>query len=648
MSDRAVLYSSNPAEPHPSYRKLPIGADYRGDGRTHFRVWAPAVRHLAVQVNSGAYTTLTRDHDGYFAGTAAARPGDLYQLRVDDQPRLYPDPASRFQPDGPHGPSQIIDPTTFPWTDGGWPGIRIEGQVLYELHVGTFTPEGTWSAAARQVPELARIGITVIELMPVAEFPGRFGWSYDGVDLFAPAHVYGSPDDFRRFVDTAHRHGLGVILDVVYNHLGPAGNYLGVFTRDYFSDRCETEWGDALNFDGDQALSVREFFLANAGYWIDEFHLDGLRLDATQQIFDESPEHIVTAIGRRVHTAAPGRATIVVAENEPQDSRLVKPIEAGGQGLDGLWNDDLHHAAMVALIGRREAYYTDTHGSPQEFISAAKYGSLFQGQHYQWQRGSRGTPAWGIAPAAFVTFLQNHDQIANSAKGWRGDRLTGPARWRAMTALFLLMPGTPMLFQGQEFGASSPFLYFADHEPDLALAVRQGRMEFLSQFRSVSDCVRQGVIDDPADVATFERCKLDFSERTSHAPTYAFHQDLLRMRRTDTAFRAQGAYGLDGAVLSTSAFALRFFTPEHADDRLLFVNLGPDLLFDSIAEPLVAPPFETDWQLRWSSEDPVYGGGGTADLWPGSRSLIPGACTIVLAPGPMRAPRITPKRRKAV
>src|SRR5579864_7129544 len=378
MADSAVVSSLNPADPHPAHRRLPIGAEFEGHDRTHMRIWAPRVQALTVIVNATASFPLAKDTHGYFAGTVSGRPGDRYQLRVDGEERLYPDPASRFQPEGPHGPSEIVNPTAFTWTDGDWRGAHLEGQVIYEMHIGTFTPEGTWTSAAAQLPELARIGITLLEIMPVAEFDGAFGWGYDGVSLFAPTHLYGSPDDFRRFVDAAHAHGLGVILDAVYNHLGPVGNYLRVFAPAYFSDRYENEWGDALNFDGAGSESVREFFLANARYWIAEFHLDGLRLDATQQIFDQSPEHIVTAIGRQVHESAKGRAALVIAENELQDSRLVMPVDAGGHGLDAVWNDDFHHSAMVALTGRREGYYSDTRGQPQEMISAAKYGYLFQ------------------------------------------------------------------------------------------------------------------------------------------------------------------------------------------------------------------------------------------------------------------------------
>jgi maltooligosyltrehalose trehalohydrolase len=626
-------------------RRVPIGAEYEGDGRTHVRVWAPAATSVDAVVDGGA-TPLGRGADGYFDGTIAAGPGERYRFRIDGGQQLYPDPASRFQPEGPHGPSEIVDPAAFPWSDASWPGVVLEGQIAYEMHVGTFTRAGTWTAARQQLEELARLGITLVEVMPIADFAGRFGWGYDGVNLFAPTHLYGPPDDFRRFVDTAHRAGLGVVLDVVYNHLGPAGNYLRAFAPAYFTDKYTNEWGDAINFDGADAGPVREFFVANAGYWVDEFHLDGLRLDATQQIYDESPEHVITAIARRARQAGGRRRILVIAENEPQDSRLVRPVEQGGYGLDALWNDDFHHSAMVALTGRREAYYSDSAGGPQEFISAAKYGYLFQGQPYHWQRQRRGTPAWGVPPAAFVVYLQNHDQIANSARGLRGPQLSSPARWRAMTALMLLMPGTPMLFQGQEFSSSAPFLYFADFDAELAAAVRKGRGEFLAQFPSIVDFLRTGTIDDPGSRDTFERCVLDFSERETHAEAYALHQDLIRLRREDAAFRNQRSGSVDGAVLSPSTFMLRFFTADHLDDRILIVNLDGDLARQSFAEPLLAPPTgEHDWTLRWSSEHPAYGGSGTPEVWArdyadraaadaaaAEHFAIPGESAIVLQP----------------
>jgi maltooligosyltrehalose trehalohydrolase len=621
-------------------RRLPIGAEVLADGSAHFRVWAPRRREVAVVLEGGPQpeeerplnVPLQAEGNGYFSGRVLlALPGTLYRYRLDGEEKAYPDPASRFQPRGTHGPSEVIDPSGFPWTDRHWQGCGLEGQVIYEMHLGTFTHEGTYEAAARQFPSLADLGITVVEIMPVAEFPGRFGWGYDGVDLFALTRLYGRPDDLRRFVDRAHGAGLGVILDVVYNHVGPDGNYLKQFSKDYFTDRYKNEWGEALNFDGPDAGPVREFYLANAGYWIDEFHLDGLRLDATQQIFDRSGEHILAAITRRVREKARGRATLLVAENEPQEVRLVRPLEQGGYGIDGLWNDDFHHTAMVVLSGHKEAYYTDFLGTPQEFISAAKWGFLYQGQRYKWQKKRRGTATFGLKPAAFVTYIQNHDQVANSARGLRCHLLAGPGRYRAMTALMLLLPGTPMLFQGQQFAASSPFLYFADHNEELARKVYQGRAKFLSQFPSIAQSGMQALLPDPGDPSTFERCKLDISERERHGETYALHHDLLRLRRSDPVFRTGRIHGLDGAVLGREAFVLRYFgDPE--GDRLLGVNFGRDLPLDAAPEPLLAPPEGMRWKTVWSSEDPRYGGQGTPPLETGENWRLPGQAAVVLRP----------------
>jgi len=559
------------------------------------------------------------------------RPGRGYRLRLDDDETLYPDLASRYQPEGPHGPSEVVDPSRFQWSDGSWRGVSLAGQVVYELHVGTFTPEGTYRAAARELAELKRLGITIVELMPVAEFPGRFGWGYDGVDLFAPTRLYGSPDDLRRFVDEAHRVGVAVILDVVYNHVGPDGAYFKAYAGAYYTDRYENEWGDALNFDGDDAGPVREFFVANAGYWIDEFHLDGLRIDAAHSIHDASAEHVLAAISRRARDAAGGRAIVLVAENEAQEARLARSVHDGGYGLDGLWNDDFHHAVCVALSGRNEAYYSDYLGQPQELISAVKYGYLYQGQYYAWQRKPRGTPTWGLPPETFVAYLENHDQVANSARGLRLAARVSPRRLRAATALLLLAPSTPLLFQGQEFGSSRPFLFFADHDGQLGDSVRRGRAEFLSQFPSIAGAAMQGLLADPTDPATFERCKLVLDEREAHRGVYRLHEDLLALRRRDPAFRVQRPGGVDGAVIGGQAFALRFFADAgHRADRVLVVNFGVDLRLRAI-DPLLAPPPGARWTVLWSSEDPEYGGEGTPAGLTIDGVGCPGESAIVLA-----------------
>jgi maltooligosyltrehalose trehalohydrolase len=602
-------------------------------GGVDFRVWAPRRERVEVifEDGSGAHA-LAPEGRGYFSAfIERAGAGDLYRFRLDAGDYFYPDPASRFQPLGPHGPSRVVDPAAFGWTDAGWRGASLKGQVVYELHVGCFTPEGTLAAAAAQLKELAALGVTCVELMPVAEFPGRFGWGYDGVCLYAPTRLYGEPDDLRRFVDEAHALGIAVILDVVYNHLGPDGNHLGQFSEHYFTDRHDNEWGAALNFDGEHSAPVREFFLSNARYWVEEFHFDGLRLDATQSIKDDSPEHFMAALTREVRDAARGRATVVVGENEPQQTHLLLPPERGGYGLDGLWNDDFHHSAMVALTGRSEAYYSDYRGAPQEFVSSAKYGFLYQGQRYKWQRHRRGTPTYGLAPQVFINFLQNHDQVANSARGLRAHQQTSPGRLRAMTALALLLPGTPMLFMGQEFAASAPFNYFADHEPELAEKVRRGRAEFLAQFRSVATSETRTRLPDPAAPETFERCKLDLSERDSHREVYGLHRDLLALRRSDAVFSAQEPRGVDGAVLGREAFVLRYFG-DAGDDRLLVVNLGADLGLNPAPEPLLAPPPGKVWRTIWSSEAYAYGGTGTPPLETKNNWCIPGEAAVALAP----------------
>jgi maltooligosyltrehalose trehalohydrolase len=606
----------------------------------HFRVWAPRRKTVEVALEGrrqsdavvpGEFVPLTAEPGGYFSGAVAeARAGTLYRYRLDGGER-YPDPASRFQPEGPHGPSQVVDPGRYEWRDLAWKGVSLPGQVFYEMHVGTFTQEGSWESARRELAGLARLGVTVLELMPLADFPGHFGWGYDGVNLFAPSRLYGYPDDCRRFVDEAHASGLAVILDVVYNHLGPDANYLPQYTDSLFNSNHKTDWGEPINFYREGSQGVREYFLANARYWIQEFHLDGVRLDATQNIYDESEDHILAAVAREVRTAARGRGTIVVAENESQDVRLLKPPAEGGFGMDAAWNDDFHHAAVVALTARREAYYTDYRGAPQEFVSSAKYGFLFQGQRYTWQKQRRGTPTFGLKPPAFVNFLENHDQVANSPRGLRLHQLSNPARYRALTALLLLGPGTPLLFQGQEFGSQSPFLYFADHSRDLMVAVRKGRRAFLAQFRSLALPEWDRGFPDAGDRTTFTRCQLDHRQREVHQEAYSLHADLLALRREDPVFHAQGAHGLDGAVVGDTAFVLRYFAKD-GGDRLLVVNLGVDLHLDPAPEPLLAPPPGRRWRTLWSSEDVRYGGTGTFPLDSQDNWRLPGEAAVALAP----------------
>ena len=618
-------------------RHYPIGAELIGENQTHFRVWAPKAWKVDVVLEDAAganpkFCPLTAEPAGYFSGAVNASAGECYRFRINDGENSYPDPASRFQPDGPHGSSCIVDPTKFRWNDAEWPGLKLNGQILYEMHIGTFTREGTWRAAAEQLAELARIGITVIEMMPVAEFPGRFGWGYDGVDLFAPSHLYGTPDDLRAFIDRAHSLGLGVILDVVYNHFGPDGNYLGVYSDDYLLREKGHEWGDVINFDGPNSGPVREFFITNGRSGIEEFHFDGFRFDATHAIRDQSEEYIIGAVGRAARKAAGSRSIILIAENDLQEARMSRPRNEGGDGLDGMWNDDLHHSAIVALTGQKVGYFSDYAGKPQEFISAAKYGFLYQGQALSWRKVLRGAPTFGTRAEAFVCFIENHDQIANTGPGDRPRFQTSPGCYRAITALLLLGPWTPLLFQGQEFGASSPFLFFADvGDASVRDGIRKGRAKLLAPFLSLSEeeaLMRLPASDDPE---AFSRCKLDFSEREKNRHIYDLHTDLLKLRREDFRFRQQSCGGIDGAVLAPASFVLRYFS-ERNDDRLVLVNLGERQVLHPASEPLLAPPPGSKWETLWSSDSPGYRGAdgvatGTPEQW-----ILPAESAVVLRP----------------
>lgn len=633
-------------------RRYPIGAELIGPNETHFRLWAPKAKHVDLVLEESqernakrTFHPLEPEEGGYFSGIAQAGAGTLYRFRVNQAEHFHPDPASRFQPEGPHDPSQIVDPTKFQWTDSKWRGVNLKGQIIYEMHVGTFTPEGTWRSAAEQLKELARIGITVIEVMPIADFPGKFGWGYDGVDFFAPTRLYGTPDDLHFFVNQAHALGLAVILDVVYNHFGPDGNYLGVYSDEYLRSGNANDWGDSINFDGPNSGPVREFFITNGRYWIEEFHFDGFRFDATESIFDKSDEHILAAVGRAARSAAGQRSLILVAENERQDVKLIRAQSEGGYGLDGVWNDDFHHSAMVALTGRREAYCTDYLGAPQEFISAAKYGYLFQGQPYSWQEAPRGSLALGAPPEAFVAFVENHDQVSNTIAGQRVRFETSPGRYRAMTALLLLGPWTPLLFQGQEFGTSRPFLYFSDIGDDnLREAIRKGRFEFLSQFPSLATPEAQEQLPIPSDPQSFTRCKLDFTERKTNKQIYDLHVDLIKLRREDSRFREQKLGGLDGAVLGAKSFVLRYFA-EGNNDRLLLVNFGERELLEPMPEPLLAAPLGFEWTTLWSSESARYGGPGAVEFPTQDPWTLPAESAVALKLVRETAPRRKPRKR---
>ena len=516
-----------------------IGA-WVASGGTTFRVWAPtssAVEVLIERPSGPESHPLTRAADGTHSGTLpGVRAGDRYRYRLDHD-RTLPDPASRFQPDGVHGVSQVVDPSAFGWTDARWPGLDLDRLVLYEAHVGTFSPEGTFAGMTARLPQLAALGVTAVELMPVADFPGTRNWGYDGVALFAPARCYGTPDDLRRLVDTAHGLGLGVFLDVVYNHLGPDGAYLQSFSPFYFTERHQTPWGAGLNFDGEHSEMVRGFFIENARHWTNEYHFDGLRLDATHAIADDSPRHFLAEFSARVRDTATGRPVLIVAEDHRNLRHMLEPEAEGGWGLDGVWADDLHHQCRRLLAGDTDAYYRDFTGSTEDLAETIRRGWYFTGQPSIHLGEPRGTDPTGIPAPRFVTCLQNHDQIGNRALGGRLHHEIDPAAYRAASALFLMAPETPLLFMGQEWAATSPFLYFNDHNAELGRLVTEGRRSEFGQFTAFSDPAARERIPDPQAESTFASSRLLWDERLDepHASMLRLYQALLELRRREPA-----------------------------------------------------------------------------------------------------------------
>ncbi len=610
--------------------ELPIGAqpDTRG---TRFRVWAPRARQVQVVIErSGENLTcaLAAEGEGYFAGhIAGVGPGARYWYRLDDGPPR-PDPASRAQPDGPHGPSEVVDPGAFVWHDAAWRGLPIAEMVIYEAHVGTATPEGTFDGLITCLDELVWLGVTAIELMPVGSFPGRRGWGYDGVCLFAPHAAYGGPDGLRRLVSAAHTRGLAVILDVVYNHFGPDGNYLRDYSRDYFTDRHHTPWGEAINMDGPHSRPVREFVIANALHWFHEYHLDGLRLDAVHAIIDDSPTHILAELAARVRAALPaGRHFVLIAENDTNDPRLVHPAAAGGWGLDAVWADDFHHQVRVALTGERDGYYVNYSGSASDLATTIRRGWFYTGQVAPLSGRPRGAPADDVAPTRFVYCLQNHDQVGNRAFGERLHHQVTLAAYRAASALLLLAPQTPLLWMGQEWAASSPFLFFTDHHEELGRQVTAGRRREFAAFSAF----RGAEIPDPQAEATFRRSMLNRAERERppHAGVLSLYRALLRLRREHPALRSDGAFTV--LPLGERIIALRrevSGTPEPT--LLVIVNLSGPAQVDLTSSPELAPPTGQGWTVLLDTEDPEYGGAAPARL-DGDTLHFQGATAVVLA-----------------
>jgi len=567
---------------------MPFGAEYREDGTVRFRLWAPAAQGVELCLEKAGGTErwpLRRSDQGWFEViTDAAKPGTLYRYRIDGTQEV-PDPASRFQPQDVHGPSEVIDPHAFNWQDDAWFGLPWEETVIYELHVGAFTKAGTFSSASERLDYLADLGVTALELMPVADFPGSRNWGYDGAFQFAPDSVYGCPEDLKHLVQAAHARGMMVLLDVVYNHFGPEGNYLGIYAPQFFTGRHHTPWGKAINFDGADSRVVRDFFINNALYWLDEYHFDGLRLDAVHAIIDDSTPDILTELADRVRSALePGRRVHLILENDRnQSSYLRRTNQCRPRSYNAQWNDDHHHALHVAITGEKDGYYFDYSDRPLDQLGRClAEGFAYQGELSIYRNGEkRGEPSNGLPPTAFVSFLQNHDQIGNRAFGERILTVADPRAVRAATAILLLAPSPPLLFMGEEFGAQTPFLFFCNFEKGLAAAVTAGRRNEFARFARFSDPISRQGIPDPNDAKTFELSRLDW-DTVWQAPQQEwlqFYRKLLKLRRQHIIPHLLGSCEIHAKyeVQSHSALSVEW---EFADRARLTLraNLGANSL----------------------------------------------------------------------
>ena len=574
-------------------------------GGTRFRTLAAADADVTLVLHDGAAAgphSMPRDEHGVCdLIVRRAAPGDRYSYRIgsgDDRP----DPASRYQPDGVHGPSQVIDPAAFAWSDSGWGGRTVRDLVVYELHVGTFSPEGTFAGATARLEVLRDLGITAVQLMPVADFPGARNWGYDGVSLYAPSRAYGHPDDLRRLVDRAHHLGLSVMLDVVYNHLGPEGAYLPEFYPPYFTDRHETPWGRAVNLDGSEGSMVRRFIIENARYWIREYHVDGLRLDATHALIEQDNGSIIRDIVQAARAESP-RPVFLHAEDH---RNLAGMVEDGGWGLDGVWADDFHHVMRRLLAGDQHGYYEDFQGTTGELARTISTGWLFTGQESIHQRANRGTDASHVPMYKFVVCLQNHDQIGNRAMGDRLHHAIPPEAWRAASTVLLTAPMTPLLFMGQEWAATTPFQYFTDVEPALGELVTEGRRREFAEFPEFSDAEARTRIPDPQSPDTFAASRLNWQERTQgpHAAVHDLYRALLALRLDHPALGASTETAGDAEAPDEGSIVIR--RAEFGQVFWIAARLkgaGPvDLA------PLVEARGEADggWTVVLSTEEPLY------------------------------------------
>jgi maltooligosyltrehalose trehalohydrolase len=580
--------------------RLEMGASALPGGGALFRVWAPRARRVAVKLLEPSLkpTVMHSGPDGIFEVLCPeGRDGTDYVFVLDGA-KERPDPVSRWQPNGVHGASRIVDPASFRWTDAGWPGIPLEAFVFYELHVGTFTPEGTFDAIIARLPYLRQLGVTAVECMPVAAFPGGRNWGYDGVFPYAPQSSYGGPAGLKRLVDACHREGLVFVLDVVYNHLGPEGNYLADFGP-YFTNRYRTPWGQAINLDGPDSDLARRYFLNNALYWLTEYHVDALRLDAIHGIFDFSARHILEEMAEEFHAQARrlGRQAWLIAESDLNDPRVIRPPVLGGYGIDAQWSDDFHHSLHAVVNGTRRGYFRDF-GTIDDLRKSIEVGFVYDGRRSVYRRRRHGASSTDRPGRQFVVSIQNHDQVANACQGDRFGSVASLEQQKLAACLLLCAPNLPLLFMGEEYAETAPFFYFTSHgDPDLAEAVRNGRREEFAAFGGT------GEFPDPQSEATFERSKLDLS-RSERAP----HRDLLRWYRDLLAIRKRFPCLSNGRKDLTSVWIDeegRWMVIERRDPSgdaaLILVNLAPH------ANPILVAAREGRWELALSSAQARYG-----------------------------------------
>lgn len=558
---------------------MPFGAEITQEGVVRFRLWAPAARQVTLLVDDEAPVPMQATGEGWYDWISEqAHAGSRYRYQI-DQGLYVPDPASRYNPDDVHEASQVVDPAAFDWQDHAWYGRPWEEAVIYELHVGTFTPEGTFAAVEQKLEYLARLGVTAIELMPVADFPGQRNWGYDGALLFAPDSIYGTPEDLKRLVQSAHRHGMMVLLDVVYNHFGPEGNYLHQYAPQFFTERHHTPWGAAINYDSEDCRVVRDFYIHNALYWLEEYHFDGLRLDAVHAILDDSRPDILEELAQTVRaTLGAARHIHLILENDHNAAHYLTRGK-NGQAIhyDAQWNDDAHHAYHVLLTHERDGYYADYSDEPIRHLGRClTEGFAYQGESSAYRHGeSRGEPSAHLPPAAFVAFMQNHDQIGNRALGERLTLLTAPEALRAATILLLLSPSIPLLFMGEEWGAHEPFPFFCGFSGELAEAVTTGRRKEFARFERFRDPTARAAIPDPCAIQTFEMAKLNWQAQNHHPHRewLMLYQELLALRQRIIVPRLHGARGGRFEVLTPHALYASWQLGE-AGQLAVYANLG--------------------------------------------------------------------------